>query len=312
MDNEFYITLASNLHTIEYPNNSINYFVTPLPSPLQLDTNEWQVGLAEIILPDTWYNITDTDNKITINVHQQEHTFNITNGYYSPKQLIKEIQSKIDSTLLKYINTTSNTTPTSNRSTSNTRTNTNPTHTSATRANTNPTTSATRATTNPSSTVTTKQCDITYDVESQKITIICKNTELLLNKHLSTKLGFIEKKIPKLTFSDGKHIAQSVCDLDYNCHIIFVYSNIVSETMLGNTFVKLLRTISTPSTLKFYDKQPIQYTTLTFDKPHYKKVSTSFENKIDIALVNSNGDPFIFESGEAHVVLHFKKDKKND
>ena len=260
MDNEFYITLASNLYTTEFPNNNISYFQTPLYSPLQLDTNEWYVGLAEIILPDTWYNIKTKDKKITFrHKGRTPQTLYLEEGYYSPKQFVKELQAKIDT---------------------------------ATRQKPN---------------ATTKPCNVTYDIESGIITInICSGSQLLLSKQLSTKLGFKQK----VTFTEGENVADTICDLDNNCHIIFIYSNIVSETMLGNEFVKLLRTIATPSTLNHYLTQPIQYTTLTFDKPHYKKVSTSFENKIDIALVDSNGEPFVFKKGEAHVTLHFKRMKK--
>ena len=39
-----------------FPDNKTSNFLTKLPRTLQLD-GEWEVGLAEIDYPHTWYNI---------------------------------------------------------------------------------------------------------------------------------------------------------------------------------------------------------------------------------------------------------------
>ena len=39
-----------------FPDNKTTNFVTKLSRTLQLD-GEWEVGLAEIVYPHTWYNI---------------------------------------------------------------------------------------------------------------------------------------------------------------------------------------------------------------------------------------------------------------
>ena len=252
MEDEFYITLVSNLKTEEFKNNSQSYFVTPLPTPLQLNIDEWGVGLAEIIIPDTWFNITKNESKITIENRGIPRTISLTPGYYTMKQFLKELRSKIEGS--------------------------------------RPTT------------ITTSECTIVFDTESNRLIInINKHIKLLITKYLSEKLGYT-----KTLLEEGKNITTEPCDLNSNCHIIFVYSNIVSETILGNSYHKLLRTITTPISIA-NATQEINYTTITFDRPHYKKVSSSFENKIDIALVNSKAEPFFFQSGEVHVTLHFKR-----
>ena len=55
MESEFYVTLPSNSSMQYFPDNKTSNFVTKLPRTLQLD-GEWEVGLAEIVYPHTWYN----------------------------------------------------------------------------------------------------------------------------------------------------------------------------------------------------------------------------------------------------------------
>src|SRR5258705_3705900 len=60
--NEFYLTLPSNSSMGYFPNNTLAKYTTKLPSPILLQ-DEWEVGLAEIIYPTSFYNVT-TDNNI--------------------------------------------------------------------------------------------------------------------------------------------------------------------------------------------------------------------------------------------------------
>ena len=52
----FYLTLPSNSSQQFFPSNTLTEFTTKLPSTIEL-TNEWEVGLAEIMFPRSWYTI---------------------------------------------------------------------------------------------------------------------------------------------------------------------------------------------------------------------------------------------------------------
>ncbi len=52
----FYLTLPSNSSQQFFPDNTLTEFTTKLPSTIEL-TNEWEVGLAEIMFPRSWYTI---------------------------------------------------------------------------------------------------------------------------------------------------------------------------------------------------------------------------------------------------------------
>ena len=65
MESEFYVTLPSNSSMQYFPDNKTSNFVTKLSRTLQLD-GEWEVGLAEIVYPHTWYKIRKGKNSVEI------------------------------------------------------------------------------------------------------------------------------------------------------------------------------------------------------------------------------------------------------
>ena len=92
MESEFYVTLPSNSSMEYFPDNKTSNFVTKLSRTLQLD-GEWEVGLAEIDYPHTWYsNIREGKNSVEIyapdNLYLVFKTveFSIQPGYYEKVQ----------------------------------------------------------------------------------------------------------------------------------------------------------------------------------------------------------------------------------
>ena len=69
-----------------FPDNKTSNFVTKLPRTLQLD-GEWEVGLAEIDYPHTWYNIREGKNSVTIyGSDQWVLEISVQPGYYEKVQ----------------------------------------------------------------------------------------------------------------------------------------------------------------------------------------------------------------------------------
>jgi hypothetical protein len=52
----FYLTLPSNSSMDYIPDNTLTNFTTRLPQMMDLD-GSWEIGLAEIQYPHSWYNI---------------------------------------------------------------------------------------------------------------------------------------------------------------------------------------------------------------------------------------------------------------
>ena len=87
MESEFYVMLPSNSSMQYFPDNKTFNFVTKLSRTLQLD-GEWEVGLAEIDYPHTWYNICEGNSSVEI--YAPDKWFQVFNtvqpGYYEKVQ----------------------------------------------------------------------------------------------------------------------------------------------------------------------------------------------------------------------------------
>src|SRR3989442_829745 len=62
----FYLTLPSNSSQEYFPDNTKTEFTTKLASTIEL-TNEWEVGLAEIMFPRSWYTVSKAGAVIAVN-----------------------------------------------------------------------------------------------------------------------------------------------------------------------------------------------------------------------------------------------------
>jgi phenylalanyl-tRNA synthetase alpha subunit len=58
----FYFTLPSDSSANYHPDNMIARFVTKLLERIRLE-GEYEMGLAEIVYPHTWYNVDNEDEK---------------------------------------------------------------------------------------------------------------------------------------------------------------------------------------------------------------------------------------------------------
>lgn len=63
----FYVTLPSNSSSKFFPDNTKTHFITKLSNPIQLESaDDWEVGLAQIQFPKSWYNITEKNNRFAV------------------------------------------------------------------------------------------------------------------------------------------------------------------------------------------------------------------------------------------------------
>ena len=93
MESEFYVTLPSNSSVQYFPDNRTSNFLTKLLRTPKLDGG-WEVRLAEIDYPHTWYNIREGKNSVKIYVSDQwVQEISIQPGYY------EKVQDVIDALL---------------------------------------------------------------------------------------------------------------------------------------------------------------------------------------------------------------------
>ena len=69
---DFYITLPSNSSMKHFPENTQSSYRTKLSAPLILSGDDWEVGLSEIFIPKSWYNIDGHNNAYSITSDVEE------------------------------------------------------------------------------------------------------------------------------------------------------------------------------------------------------------------------------------------------
>lgn len=90
-------------------------------------------------------------------------------------------------------------------------------------------------------------------------------------------------------------------DIRFTTYNLFVYSNLVSETLVGNVFVKILRTIP-------IDKNNDgKYIGMSFDRLRFRPLSSNFFKFIDVQLTNDMGETLNFKSGKSIVTLYVRR-----
>ena len=89
---DFYLTLPSNSSMHHYPENSPSDFITELPKPIDLKTNNYEVGLAEIQYPNTYTNL--DEGWIRLKLGNRTEEINLPSGLYdSPSTLVNVLNS---------------------------------------------------------------------------------------------------------------------------------------------------------------------------------------------------------------------------
>lgn len=268
------MVLPSNVNAEEFPDNTTSHFITPFAKPLELDKDNWSVALTEISYPHTWYNVNSDINKITLfNLENgatiQRRVYRFEPGYYTGAQLAKVITECMNS--LNFRST------------------------------------------------------IKYKLESNKMMLSLEiNEGIMFQKDLAVMMGWHNKTrfiydeeaygATVITHSvEGGEVSEeysalefkapNCLDLNFSSHYMYIYCNLVKEVMVGNSFLKLLKTVST------HISDQGQYVTRIFTSPLYVPLASSFENYVEIAIRNDEGEPFMFESGKAIVTLHFKRNR---
>lgn len=87
---------------------------------------------------------------------------------------------------------------------------------------------------------------------------------------------------------------------------IYVYSDVVAETYVGDRFVPLLRTVP------IHKENQGKYVTEFFDNPRYLPLSRNYIEQIEIRLCDSYGENIRFLWGTVVVTLRYRRHKSPD
>lgn len=98
--------------------------------------------------------------------------------------------------------------------------------------------------------------------------------------------------------------AENLPDLRMGCYSIFIYSNLVRETLVGHMFAKILRTIPVR---KESDGKTIG---ISFHPIRYRPLASNFFEYVDIKLCDDMGNKLEFRSGKVIVTIRIRRRRK--
>ena len=277
-ENQFYIHLPSDSSFGVYPDNTIAKFSTKLARTIELD-GDYEVGLSEILFPADYYNIDNRSEDYTFGIKQivllednekTQETYFIKRKiesalYYSKSEVISKIYSQINRDI-------------SERNI--------------------PATIMIDLDSSGRVTIVISRYGPTISVTTEQGATVSMFFEL--SEQFSKRLGF-DKKVSISLDNTNPLRADHKFDLHMGKKLMYIYSDVVSYSLVGDVSVPLLRACSLP--------EPSTNNTihLSFPDVHYKPVQKSQFDTIDISINTEEGLLMPFQSGKVLITLHFRR-----
>ena len=268
----FYITLPSNSSEAYYGKQPMCNFKTRLVKPIQLPVDEWEVGLAEIIYPHTWKNVTDGDFRIRVfGDGWVWKDVNIPSALYStPEKLVETMNHQVKKKL-----------------------------TDSSRGNMHFHYNDLLH----KITVHLAPGYMVYLPRSLAMTLGFGDvTSATLTHHREEdNIDFGLQTLGSAVYYNHSKIVPPFCvDLSRGLHTFFIYCNIAEYQLVGDTNVPLMRTI--PVSGRNGD-----VVVNSFDNVHYMGLARSNFQEVEVHITDDTGRDVPFEQGRVIVKLHFKK-----
>ena len=272
---QFYLTLPSNSSMNYFPKNTLTNFNTKLHHEISL-TDDWEVGLSDIILPKNWFNV-DKNQYVVIKYFIPErdlvftsNKFHVRPGYYT------NIES-----LAYQINTAISRIRTDIRG----------------KADEN---ESLRDISNYITFHTNTEINVIHE---RKIEVsIDKFCELIFSEDLIDILGIKESDREVFTNMSGGELRQAInVKPVYDIRQTFyIYCDILENVAVGDTLAPLLRTI---------DVEGERGTMIhrNFDQPRYLPVQKKNFDTLEILIKDGLGREVPFDKGSLIVTLHFRR-----
>lgn len=297
--NDFFLHLPSNVETDFTKENKTNHYHTTLPRPLELNPMEWVVALHELIYPHTWNNITRPHNKLELGITRNGRTFFKTcnidpaffaNGYELAGAITRKIELRGGKTTFLY-----------NKSSNKMRI----------KLPDNESISMSRKMARQMGWFVDKEFPTAKGREEREARDELRRTALTLEEEPDAGDEEVSREERDASDEDddildnATYTSEHGVDLNFDTHSLFVYCNLVEESLVGNTYSKLLRIVPTPP------ERHGEYVTTTFLNPQYLSLATSFVSYVEIVVLNDVGRPVMFDRGKLNATLHFKRIKNH-
>lgn len=290
---EFYVTLPSNVKGVK--ENTIGNFTTYLPSELVLDY-DWKVAVTEIFYTNSWFNL-KKNNFVAINERNNDggghllpipgygvtimagryesldELLSLINDYFLNNDGYEERQDGLTKDLPNH-----------------------PKHEKPYLSHDR----YTRLVTQSIHTIqgTRRYMETEFQEELGQLLGMEKGREFSNAKFSSWyNFGNADKSMAQQLY------AKRCYDMSGGIHSLYVYSDVVDYSHVGDTKCQLLRVVEIPSNSRYGDHVHITYQT-----PYYLPLANRNISSIEIDIKDDSGEPIDFKFGRVEVVLHFKKE----
>ena len=270
--NNFYLTLLSDSSLSTFSKNTQCDFKVKLDHSIQIEKDNWEVGLVEVITPTEVNNITKENNYVILRftdrkmcedidnctkyVSYVDQKIYIQNGYYaSPRHLVEEIQKIIN---FRYGLTLKNS----------------------------------------NATIT-----ISYGENSARVKLDVQDptkVQIIFPKAIAEILG-VDRNYFDKPVGNEKYIFRYGVDLNTKIHQLYIYSDLASYTFIGDVTAPILRV------LPFESKRENNHLHQECVNVHYVPVAKSFIDQVHISIKGDTGENVPFISGKTLVKLHFRQ-----
>ena len=271
------ITLPSNSSMDIYPENKLSYYMVHLPKEINL-SGSWELGLSEILYPNSWYNI-DTNKCYIFYLRGAVQFFAVLPaGYYQqPQYVVRQIFHE-----MKRMFQVRNKTLVSEG-----------------------------VLTKPIDFL----FDLTYNPQTQRTTVSIQHKNgaptveregsmqpdvtVTFSDQLAFLLGFEKKYYTEI----GEYTSENVANVD-TVNAIYVYCDVIEHRTVGHTLAPLLTVL--PVTGKSG-----AYVSKRYDKIQYHPVLKKNFSDIHISLRDDQAKRIRFRKGKVIVTLHLRPRKLN-
>ena len=253
--NNFYLTLLSDSSLSTFSKNTQCDFKVKLDHSIQIEKDNWEVGLVEVITPTEVNNITKENNYVILRftdrkmcedidnctkyVSYVDQKIYIQNGYYaSPRHLVEEIQKSIN---FRYGLTLKNS----------------------------------------NATIT-----ISYGENSARVKLDVQDptkVQIIFPKAIAEILG-VDRNYFDKSVGNEKYIFRYGVDLNTKIHQLYIYSDLASYTFIGDVTAPILRV------LPFESKRENNHLHQEFVNVHYVPVAKSFIDQVHISIKGDTGE----------------------
>ena len=313
---QFTVSLPSDSSKENYPNNKISNYRTKLAVDVDLSQGEWEVGLLDIQYPTSWLNVMENEmaGTLTVNSGKPWMEFAVPKGSYPDSQsFLKTLDDVLKSKSEGYIYLKQN----ANADVQGEYEDpvTFEVNSSAERASK----ISGIALSAPLANVlglfdSVKMLDIfrgrTVKNPSQKNRVMVDTNHSLNKDHgiIVRRFAQFKRDIKEEDATDIRRTMFSLprkVDVLRGFHMIYVYSDIIEHSHLGDTMAPVLRVF-----IPHFDPQNTKQDHREFISPHYKvlRTGTRILSTIDLYIADEMGRMLLFEqSGKVTATLHFRK-----